>query len=183
MDNVLAEGGAPPDHPVWDELRRVRLLPADAVRVVVALRPADLDGSAIAMRATARSCAEVAESLPAPGEWSGAASEEYDQARRVVAERLTASPESLDERLDASADLADSMARWMRSARDSVAGALADVLLSTQAMDLEEPVSRATGAAADVAAHILQAVADAYDRAAELSQRSSGLAEPLTITG
>ena len=39
VDDVLSTGGAPPEHPVWREIRRVRLLPWDAVLAVAALRP------------------------------------------------------------------------------------------------------------------------------------------------
>src|SRR5919112_3672676 len=70
VDEVLTVAGAPPDHRVWSQLRRVRLLPWDAVRAVAALRPGDLQEAAPELRAEARSYAGIAESLPPAGPWS-----------------------------------------------------------------------------------------------------------------
>src|SRR4051794_24105681 len=81
VDAVIAEAGAPADHPGWAAIRRVRLLPGDAVYAVAALRSNDLADAAPELRADARAYAGIAESLPPPGLWTGAAAEAYDAAR------------------------------------------------------------------------------------------------------
>jgi hypothetical protein len=185
VDDILAVAGAPPEHRVWAELRRVRLLPGDAARAVTALRPEELGEAAPELRADARAYAVLAASLPAPEEWSGSAAEAYDAARRRAAAHLSGSPDSLDERLAATADLADQMVAWMRSARDGLAGALAEVLTSTEAVTLAESAvdlsaAREQQAAAEVAAQVLRAVAEGYETGADLLCTSRRLTESPT---
>jgi len=202
VDDVLSTAGAAPDHRVWAQLRRVRLLPGDAVHAVAALRSADLLGAAPELRTGARAYAEIAGSLPAPGRWTGDAADAYDAARRRAAEHLSGTPASLDERLEATADLADALVDWVRRTRAELAGALAAVLASAEALALTSggppesagppelvgpPESAgppelagpaAAGAAADVAARILRTVADSYDLAADLLYATADLATP-----
>lgn len=183
VDALLRAGGAPPGHGVWVQLRRVRLLPGDAAHAVAALRPADLGDAGPELRADSRACAELAASLPPPGEWSGTAAEAYDRARQRTAERLSGEF-SLGERLQASADLAEALAGWMRTNRDGLASVLAEIVGSAEAIvlavdkvDITSP--REIVAAADAGEKILEAVADAYDEAIDLMRTSSDLAEPL----
>ena len=182
LDHVIETAGAPPDHRIWSELRRVRLLPGDAVRAVAALRPAELVEAAPELRADARSYAAIAESLPGAGTWTGEAAEAYDAARTRTAEFVSGGPQSLDERLEATADLADALVEWMTQTRNGLAGALAQTLGSTEALELagdpaEDPAaSQVTAAAADVGASLLRAVADSYDLAADLLEGSADLA-------
>jgi hypothetical protein len=184
VDDTLAAVGAPAGHRVWIELRRVRLLPGDAARAVAALRPGDLGEAAPELRADARAYAVLATSLPAPGDWTGTAAEAYDAARQRAAGHLSGGPDSLAERLSASADLADDLVTWMRSARDSLAGVLARILTSTEAVTLagtgvDLAASREQEAAADIAAEILTTVADSYETAADLLHTTAHLAEAL----
>ena len=53
VDEMLSSAGAPADHRVWDELRRVRLLPGDAARAIAALRPSALGDAGPELRAEA----------------------------------------------------------------------------------------------------------------------------------
>jgi hypothetical protein len=184
VDEILSAAGAPPAHRVWTELRRVRLLPGDAARAVAALRPAELEEAVPELRADARAYAVLAASLPEPGEWTGAAADAYDAARQRTAAHLSGGPDSLDERLQASADLAEGLMSWMRSARDSLAETLVEVLTSTEAVTLAgtkvDPAAlREQQAAADVAAQVLCAVADGYVAGADLLYKSARLAEPV----
>ncbi len=187
VDAALEASGAPPGHAVWAQLRRVRLLPGDAVDAVAALREAPLLDAALRLRAEARGYASLAEALPEPGLWTGTAADSYDRTRRRTAEHLSGTPESLDERLAASADLADALAGWMTAAREAVAAALADILTSLEVAHLTgsdpggEPTGDA-GAAADVAAHVLRAVGDAYDGAREVMDETAGLGSALIAT-
>ncbi|UQU64603.1 hypothetical protein COUCH_37620 [Couchioplanes caeruleus] len=185
VDATIAGAGAPPSDEVWTQLRRVRLLPGDAVRAVAALRPADLADAAPELRADARAYAVLAGSLPAPGEWSGIAAEAYDRVRARTATHLSGDRDSLDERLQASADLADDLITWMRQTREAVAAVLGDILGSLEAVvlagdkvDISAP--REVSAAATVAERVLRTVADAYDRAADLLSTSAALAESAT---
>lgn len=181
VDDILASAGAPPDHQVWVELRRVRLLPGDAARAVAALRPEELGEVAPELRADARAYAVLATSLPAPGEWTGRAAEAYDAARQRAADHLSGRPGSLDERLHASADLADALVTWMRSARDAVAGVLAEALSSTEAVTLagsgvDVAAQREQEAAAEVATRVLHEVGECLAEGTELLDSSAGLA-------
>jgi hypothetical protein len=183
VDEVISTVGAPPGHRVWSELRRVRVLPGDAVHAVAALRPAELSEAAPVLRADARTCAGVADSLPPRGGWAGDAAGAYDAARRRAAEHLSGGPESLDERLEATADLADALVEWIGQARAHLAATLADVLVSAEAVALSDGSTldpagdRAALAAADVGARVLHTVAGSYELAADLLDGSADLAD------
>ena len=184
VDEVLAATGAPPEHRMWTELRRVRLLPGEAARAVAALRPEELGEAAPELRADARAFAVLAASLPAPREWSGSAAEAYDAARQRAAAHLSGGPDSLDERLLATADLADDLVTWMRSTQDSLATTLAEVLTSTEAVTLARAevdlaATREQEAAAEVAARVLRSVGDSYEMGTDFLYTSRTLAEPL----
>jgi hypothetical protein len=182
VDEVLSTVGAPPEHPVWAELRRVHLLPGDAAYAVAALRPAELTEAAPELRGDARAYAGIAESLPAPTGWTGDAADAYDNARRRAADHLSGSLDSLDERLEATADLADALIEWMDQSRAELAAILAEILNSAEALDLssDSAVDPAAGqemrAAADIAARVLASVADSCDLATELLDGSADLA-------
>ncbi|GAA4943754.1 hypothetical protein [Actinoplanes utahensis] len=183
VDEVLSTVGAPGGHDVWAELRRVRLLPGDAARAVAALRPAVILETVPELRAATRVYASLADALPGPGAWSGAAAEAYEQARCRAAEHLNAGAGSLGQRMEATADLADDLAGWMLRARDDLADVIADVSRTTEAMILtggpHPPGDTATAAAA-IGAVLLRTVADSYDRAEDLLNSSAGLQSPLT---
>lgn len=182
VDHILGAAGAPPGHPVWDSLRHVRLLTVDAVAAVTALRPAEVAAEAPDLRGRAARYAEVAASLPGPGEWSGDAADAYDAARQRVAAHLGGAADSLEKRLEASADLSDALVDWMWRSRSMVAGALAEVLTSAEAVTLATsgdtvPVpADAVAAAAAVAARVLRTVADVYDEVADLLAGTADLA-------
>ncbi|MCU7724183.1 hypothetical protein ODJ79_10700 [Actinoplanes sp. KI2] len=179
VDAALADQGAPADHEVWRQLRRVRLLPGDAARAVASLRPAEFDEAAGLLRADARACAEVAQELPAPGQWDGEAAEAYVELRERVADRLSGDGESLDERLEASADLAEALIDWMVRSRAELALALAGMLASGDAVALtaaDDPL-----AAAALAAQVLRTVAESYAEADDLLQGSAELAAAIAM--
>jgi hypothetical protein len=175
----LAEQGAPADHEVWRQLRRVRLLPGDAARAVASLRPAEFDEAAALLRADARACVELARELPPPGGWDGEAAEAYVELRERVADRLSGDGESLDERLEASADLAEALIDWMVRSRGELAFALAGVLASGDAVALtgaDDPL-----AAAAMAARVLRTIAECYAEADDLLQGSAELAAAIPM--
>lgn len=172
VDQVLSAAGAPADHDVWGELRRVRLLPGDAARAVAALRPSAVADAVPELRAQARTCADTADALPLATSWTGDAAEAYESARRHAAEQLNVGPESLSHRMSATADLADELTGWMTRTRADLADVLAGVLTSVEALTLITgagfPQPDEARAAADVAAVLLRSVGDSYDRAEDL---------------
>ncbi len=184
VDEVLTATGAPPGHDVWPSLRRVRLLPWDAVQTVAALRPQDLAEAAPELRADARSYAHLADTLPPPDGWTGDAADAYDDVRKRAAGHLSGRSESLDGRLEATADLADALVDWMRRTRGDLATTLAEVLSSAEGLSLstdaavDPAAAREAQAAAVVAVRVLQTVADGYDAAVEVLSRSAHLATP-----
>ncbi|MEV6349835.1 hypothetical protein [Actinoplanes sp. NPDC051851] len=177
VDSVLGTTGAPEEHRVWAELRRVGLLPGDAARAVAALRPAAIAEAAPELRGQARVCADTADTLPPPAEWVGEAATAYDEARRRTAERLAAGPASLRHRLTATADLADALTGWMTRARTDLAATLTGILTSAEAVTLIAgvafPSADESRAAAEVAATLLGTIADTYDRADDLLDRAT----------
>jgi hypothetical protein len=186
VDDLLETAGAPDGHAVWHELRRVRLLPGDAARAVAGLRPGALEDAAGELRAGARACAAAAAELPPAGDWTGEAADTYETARRRVADRLSGDDESLDERLEATADLAQALTDWMTKTRLDLAGALAGVLASGEALTLAAglgapPTEAETGAAAAVATRVLRTIADNYADADDLLQGSGDLAQPVPM--
>ncbi|WP_250002251.1 hypothetical protein [Actinoplanes sp. M2I2] len=183
---IIGAAGAPVDHPLWGHLRQVGLMPADAAQAVAGLRPTALAGADVELRAGARVCAEVAASLPAPGDWEGDAADAYDDQRRRVGGHLSGTGESLDERFEATADLAAALGDWMTRTRDELASALAEALTSAEAITLAAPASHLPSvaearAAADLAAHILGVVATGYAEAEDLLRGSQELAIPVPL--
>jgi hypothetical protein len=181
VGEVLTAAGAPGGHDVWGELRRVRLMPADAVQAVAALRPSAFDEAVTQLRSGARSCVETAAELPPPGDWAGEAADAYDDLRTRAATHLSGGDESLDERLEATADLAQALADWMAGTRARVAAALATVLTSREALTLAAvprfpPAPAEIEAAADTAALLLHEIAESYADAADLLHGSADLA-------
>jgi hypothetical protein len=186
VDQMLSVVGAPAEHQVWVQLRRVRLLPGDAARAVASLRPAALAEAGPEIRAEAGACVELATGLPAPEEWTGEASEAYDEARRRTAAELSGGDESLDERLEATADLADALREWMEQTRGELARTLAEALGSSEAAALTTAGRMPPGetdvlGAADIAASLLRVVADNYEYAGELIRGSADLAVALPM--
>jgi hypothetical protein len=187
IDDIIGAAGAPADHRMWTELRRVRMLPGAAVHAVAALRPAELTDAAGQLRADARAYVTIAESLPPPLGWTGDAADAYDSARRRAAEHLSGGLDSLDERLEATADLAEALVAWAGQARGELAVALADVLSSPDILVLSadsavDPTSTTEAlAAADAAERILGTVAEIYELADELLRSSAELATPLSV--
>jgi len=187
VDDVLAAGGAPPDHRVWGELRRVRLLPGDAAYAIAALRPAEFAGAVPELRADARAYGRIAASLPPPTTWSGDAAAAYEAARSRTAGHLSGGEDSLDERLEATADLADALIDWMSRSRDDLAATLAEILTSSEALTLaaeaatNPPGPRDIQAAAGVAVRVLHAVADAYHRAEDLLHSTADLTVTMPV--
>ncbi|MEO3743689.1 hypothetical protein [Plantactinospora sp. B5E13] len=179
VDTLLGDAGAPAGHPVWPLLRRLRVLPGDALDAVLACRPAPLVAAGAATRTAGRAYDEVRVVLTGPGNWRGSAAEAYAVRRRALVTYLGDGPGSLAGRMTTTAGYADAVADWIGRTRGALARTLAEVLGSAEAVTVvtapaDGPVTGpVTGsvAAAEIGARVLATVAEAYDEVEALSGR------------
>ncbi|MEH1055951.1 hypothetical protein V6U89_12150 [Micromonospora sp. CPCC 206171] len=183
VDHLLV-AGAPEGHRLWPLLRRMQVLPGDALRAFLDLHPAPLTTAGHAVRRLVRGYDDACAALTDPGLWSGPAAAAYDEARSALLRHLDEGPESLVGRIESTAGYADALAHWVEGSRLAVARALAEVLGSTEAVRVlaatasgGDPAS-GTGAAAEIATRVLAVLGVAYDGAETLlRQWSPSLAE------
>jgi hypothetical protein len=186
VDRALATLGAPPRHPVWSALRRVGVTPADAVATIAGWDPAPLRAGVHTLRQQARAYGSVR--IPTGEGWGGTAGEQHSGFATSVSGHLTDGPDSLAGRLTDMARYAEAVAEWYDSGRTMLARALADVLASRAAVELQAarhlPTAAANGpttatngpvtAAADIAAYVLDVVADILADGTALADRWAG---------
>ncbi|SCL17442.1 hypothetical protein GA0070624_1291 [Micromonospora rhizosphaerae] len=184
VDTLLA-AGVPEGHRIWPLLRRMQVLPGDAVREFLDLHPAPLATAGHAVRRLVRRYDDACATLAAPVAWSGPAASAYDEARAALLRHLDEGPESLVGRLESTAGYADALADWVAGSRLALARALAEVLRSAEAVTVLAAAPRGgeTGsagvlAAAEIAVRVLGVLGVAYDGAETLLRHwSPGLAE------
>lgn len=196
VDTLLA-AGAPEGHRVWPLLRRMQVLPGEAVRTFLDLHPAPLADAGHVVRQFVRGYDEVCAALTDPDFWSGPAASAYGEVRGALLKHLDEGPESLVGRLDSTAGYADALADWVERSRLALARTLAEVLGSAEAVTVvAATMPRFTGAsagtgaaapvaagaagtgAAEIAARVLAVLCVAYDGAETLlRQWAPGLAE------
>ncbi|SIR24028.1 hypothetical protein [Micromonospora avicenniae] len=180
VDTLLATG-APEEHRVWPLLRRMQVLPGEAVRHFLDLRPAPLADAGHGVRRQVHGYDDVSTTLTDPVLWSGPAAEAYGQSRAALLRHLDEGPESLVGRLESTAGYADALADWVEGSRLALARALADALRSAEAVTVVAATSVLTGAAsrpgsagprviaaAEIAARVLAVLCVAYDGAETL---------------
>ncbi|MEV0810279.1 hypothetical protein [Micromonospora sp. NPDC050200] len=183
VDRLLA-AGAPEGHRLWPLLRRMQVLPGDALRAFLDLHPAPLATAGHDVRRLVRGYDDACAALTDPGLWSGPAASAYDEARSALLRHLDEGPESLVGRIESTAGYADALAHWVEGSRLAVARVLAEVLSSTEAVRVLAATApgreSATGAhaAAEIATRVLSVLGVAYDGAETLlRQWSPSLAE------
>ncbi|MEV2236636.1 hypothetical protein [Micromonospora sp. NPDC049891] len=188
VDTLLA-AGAPEGHRVWPLLRRMQVLPGDALRGFLDLRPGPLATAGHAVRRHVHGYDHACAALTDPVLWSGSAAMAYGQSRAMLLRHLDEGPESLVGRLEATAGYADALADWVEGSRLAVARALAEVIGSTEAvavvaatsvrrMTSDAGTSGSGAAAAEIGARVLAVLCVAYDGAETLlRQWSPSLAE------
>ncbi|MGK5737312.1 hypothetical protein [Micromonospora sp. URMC 103] len=179
VDTLLA-AGAPEGHRVWPLLRRMQVLPGEAVRTFLDLRPEPLAGAGHDVRRLVRGYDDASAALADPMLWAGPAAEAYGQTRAALLHHLDEGPESLVGRLESTAGYADALADWVEGSRLALARALADVLRSAEAVAVVAATAIPTGAAsrptsggprveaAEIAARVLATLSVAYDGAETL---------------
>ncbi|MDW5327665.1 hypothetical protein [Plantactinospora sp. KLBMP9567] len=182
VDDLLAAAGAPDGHRIWPLLRRLRVLPGDAVRAVLGLRRGELAAAGEVSGELRRTYREAGAVVADGGSWQGPAAEAYAAHRTGLAGHLT----DLAGRADATAAYAEAVAGWIADTRYALARTLADVLGSAEAVAVltvrgdgfgAAPSGVTPGglpvesAAAEIGARILATVSEAYDRAEALPQR------------
>jgi hypothetical protein len=174
VDTLLA-AGAPEGHRLWPLLRRMQVLPGDAVRGFLELHPAPLATAGHAVRRLVRGYDSAGATLADPVAWSGAAASAYDEARTALLRHLDEGPESLVGRLESTAGYADALADWVEGSRLALARALADVLRSAEAVTVHAATRPGADAdpagvlaAAEIAVRVLAVLGVAYDGAETL---------------
>ncbi|MEU6075866.1 hypothetical protein [Micromonospora sp. NPDC047074] len=180
VDTLLA-AGAPEGHRVWPLLRRMQVLPGEAVRHFLDLHPVPLATAGHAVRRLVRGYDDACAALTDPVLWSGPASSAYGQERAALLRHLDEGPDSLVGRLESTAGYADALADWVEGSRLALARALADVLRSTEAVAVvaatsvpagaarrQEPAGPGAIEAAEIATRVLAVLGVAYDGAETL---------------
>ncbi|MEV0394531.1 hypothetical protein [Polymorphospora rubra] len=184
VDDVLARSGAPDGDPIWPLLRRLRVLPGDAVRTVAGFDPAPLAAAGSALHdlrpGYARGHAAVARNV----DWTGAGADTFDAHRTALTTHLSDDPDGMGGRLAATAAYAEAVADWLTQSRSTLARTLAAVLTCAEAVTLTagptgaDPDRDDPLAAARIGTVLLRAVADVYESGEDLLRRhASGLAE------
>lgn len=178
VDDALAHAGAPAVHPLWPLVRRIRVLPAEAVTAVAALDPAPLLATAESLRSVSGQCARVR--VPSP-DWQGPAAESFTAHWAALSAYVE---QGLADRLVDTASFAEAVAAWMGRTRLAVARTIATVLGSAEAVTIEcgGDAGRVSRAAADIGVWVLATVAGAYAEAEELLAQWSGRLGELPFT-
>lgn len=186
VDTLLA-AGVPESHPVWPMLRRLQVLPGDAVEAFLGLHPAPLASAGRAVRQLVGGYDEVTAALTKPGSWSGPGASAYGDVRGALLRHLDEGPESLVGRLESTAGYVDALADWVDGSRLALARTLADVLGSAEAVTVVAATSHPAGAigagadaAAGIAARVLAVLCVAYDGAETLLRQWSPSLTELT---
>ncbi len=191
-DATLAGAGAPPDHEIWPLLRRVGALPSDALEFVAGLSPDPLADVAVELRARSDGYAgnrTTLESAVAGTRWEGAAGSAFAAHWGVLAGHL-GDAESADEasmagRLIALLGYLDEVGEWIIGTRARLAGTLAGVLGSAEAVAVRSasgavPPHPGTAAAAGGVAGLAAAPAVA---AAAIGARVLGAVDAAVTAG
>ncbi|MEU4554048.1 hypothetical protein EV382_5529 [Micromonospora violae] len=188
VDTLIA-AGVPEGHRVWPLLRRMQVLPGDAVRSFLDLHPVPLASAGHAVRRLVRGYDDVSAALTDAVLWSGPAATAYGQERAALLRHLDEGPDSLVGRLESTAGYADALADWVEGSRLALARTLADVLRSAEAVAVVAatangpatrpgPVGPGVADAAEIAARVLAVLCVAYDGAETLlRQWAPSLAE------
>jgi hypothetical protein len=182
VDAALVSHGAPADHPIWTYLRRLNTTPADAVAFFADGDPETLLTAGAAVREQAEGYR--AATIPARVAWQGAVGDLYASQAAALHAHLG----DTARRLNDTATYVEAVADWWRESRGGMAVALAEVLTSTQAVELgaaqrAPSISGDPGgvaAAADIGAHVLAAAARAHDAGYDLLGSWSGRLDELT---
>ncbi|WFF02527.1 hypothetical protein [Micromonospora sp. WMMD964] len=187
--DALIAAGVPEGHRVWPLLRRMQVLPGEAVRGFLDLHPAPLAGAGHAVRRLVRGYDDVSAALTDQVLWSGPAATAYGQQRAALLHHLDEGPDSLVGRLESTAGYADALADWVEGSRLALARTLADVLRSAEAVAVVAatatgvstrpgPIGPGVADAAEIAARVLAVLCVAYDGAETLlRQWAPSLAE------
>lgn len=157
VDETLVRHGAPQGHPVWRPLRAVGLLPGEAVAEVRALRVEVLRERARLLTAHGERGATLVEQVRPAAGWEGPAAEAANSRLATIDSRL----ETLAHNAIQLGAVWSHLADRAEEGRAAVAGALARVMRSAQAVELivgETGPADQARAAADIGAEVLAEV-------------------------
>jgi hypothetical protein len=207
VDGALLAAGAPAEHPIWPLLRRVGALPGELVARLADAAPEAVVSAADPLRHTARRYTAEVAATPAPIAWSGPSAEAYRVTWQALGDHLATgtaataatagaataattrtatAPDSMADRLCATASYMDDVGGWLSRSRNAMAMTLAECLGSREAVRLRTPTpaggsaQRAhTAAAATIAVAVLRCAADALDAGEQLRSRWAGRLDEL----
>jgi hypothetical protein len=196
VETTLATAGAPEDDPLWPLLRRMRVLPADAVAGVAGWRAEPLEGMLPGLRSLRERYEQAADAAPAWPVWEGAGAETYAARWAALRAHLadpgpsgapgptgarglsgapgpaaaggTAEAGSVAGRMSATIRFTEELADWVTASRRSMATALAEVLGCAEAVAVTAGGAGAGPAAARIATHLLGVAAGLVDEGQRL---------------
>jgi hypothetical protein len=192
VDAALIAHGAPADHPLWAQLRRLGAAPGDVVAFFAATDPLPMRRAAESLRGRAALLDDIRpHAEPA---WQGAAGESFAAHAAAMQQHLGTSADegSICGRWSATASYVDDVADWFAAARMALARTLAEVLSSAQAIavaacpvftgDVAELAQfgatavprQALAAAADIGAHVLATATTLLEESHDLLSRWEG---------
>ncbi|MGH3714502.1 MAG: hypothetical protein ACRDT4_13725 [Micromonosporaceae bacterium] len=167
VDLVIDQLGVPDGHPLTRHLRTLRARPGEVLRMLLATPPGQLMDAVTRLRQLATSYHDelVAPLDRAAGElgWSGAGYDAFAAHWSTTMHDLAGDDgaESLSGKLRASADFVESVAGWFSQTRQALAGALAEVLSSREAVIIKGCDELAGDPAALRRAYVTGELADA----------------------
>ena len=185
VEATLAAAGAPEDDPLWPLLRRLRVLPTDAVTGVAGWRAEPLEGMLPGLRSLRERYEQVGDAVPAWPAWEGAGAEMYAARWAALRAHLAAPADpgpshgpasaappgaeagTLAGRLSATIRFTEELADWVARSRRELANALAEVLGCAEAVTVTAG-DAAGPAAARIATHVLGVAAGLVDEGQRL---------------
>ena len=141
VDTAIADGGVPPGHPLVPLLRRVGVLPGEALEFIAGLDPDRLTGTVIELRALADRYSGHRTAISAAvgsTSWQGAGATAFTLRWNALGEHLgdgeSAHEPSMAGRIVAMISYLEELGVWMTATRVSVAGVLCEALGSAEAV-------------------------------------------------
>ncbi len=157
IDAAIERDGAPGTHPLWQRMRAVGAMPAEAVEHWVWLDPQALLGARDLVRTEAEAMEGVV-SRARTVSWHGAGATAF----RTRFAHLAEYTEGADHRLADTAGFLAALATWIQHTRDEIAMEVAACLGSREAVQVTTELQAGT-AAADLAERVLAVIESGID--------------------
>jgi hypothetical protein len=181
VDDSLSRNGAPADHPVWQRLAQVGVMPTAALASVAALSPTDIHLLVEHLTGVASVMHDLTDVVPPQLESRGLIADALTDGWRTLADQIAGGPagSGLAERLASGAAHLASVAVWATDARRDLAGEVGACLGSAEAVLVRSsagsPDATSIRAAADIAECVLASVSRSIDDGWQRLGRGAGL--------